>query len=142
MEAIAKSLEDGNGITPLLRALTPEGEPQPTAEELQVMNAFINSVNDTTALASAFRSMDGLTVTHDELANNAVPTLAVIGENDPLKVGVDAMAKVMGNLGVVVIEETDHMNAYAVPKYLETIIPFMQSHGGATSDEGSHAKHG
>ena len=140
MEAVAKSLEAGTGIAPLMRALTPEGEEGPSEEELQAINVAIMSMNDATALVSIFRGMDGLFVTREELAMNEVPTLAVIGENDPLKSGVDAMAEVMGNLDIVVIEGTDHMTASGNPKYVEAIIPFMQSHGVSAREEGSHAK--
>lgn len=140
-EAIAKSLEEGKGIGPLMRALTPEGEEEPSEEELHAMNAAIMGMNDTIALASVFRSMDGLFVTRDELAMNGVPTLAIIGEKDPLKAGVDAMAPVMGNLSIVVLEGADHVNAFRNPKYVEAIIPFLQSHGVSAREEGSHAKH-
>jgi len=48
----ADSLEQGKGIAPLMLALTPEGDPQPTPEQLEMANKRFNATQDPLALAA------------------------------------------------------------------------------------------
>ena len=65
----------------------------------------------------AFGGMKGLAVTEAQFRANKVPTLCLIGDQDPLKEGVDAMQKVMANLTVEVITGTDHMTCFRSPRF-------------------------
>ena len=53
VESVAKSLEEGNGIAPLMKALTPPGRPAPTAEEMKTRNQFVMFANDPRRLPPA-----------------------------------------------------------------------------------------
>lgn len=128
MEPLAQSLEEGNGITPLIIALTPPGRPQPTDNELNLINQMVMATNDPKALAAAIRGMQNLRVPQEKLEANEVPTLALIGEVDPLKVGVDALQEVMPNLQVVVIDKADHMTAIGNPKFIDSLKGFLVNH--------------
>jgi len=128
MEALAESLEQGKGIAPLILALNPPGKPQPTENELNLINQMVMANNDPLALASAIRGMKQLQISQEKIEANEVPTLALIGEVDPLKAGVDALQEVMPNLEVVVIEGADHMTAISNPLFVNSLNEFLLNH--------------
>lgn len=127
---LAESLDREEGIGPLLARLTPEGRPQPNTNHLRfrlVSKAF-GLVNDQKALAAVARAMNELAVTEQQLRNNRVPTLALIGDKDPLKVTVDEMAEVMPHLTVTVIPGADHFRAYSRPEFIRELKGFLAGH--------------
>lgn len=128
LEELATSLEQGNGLAPLIRRLTPEGQPQPSEEQIKSMNALVLMMNDPKALAAVARGMKGLAIDEAQIKANKAPVLALIGEIDPLKAGVDELEKVMPNLQVVVIEKADHMSAFSNPKFIESLTKFLGEH--------------
>ncbi len=117
MNELAESLERGEGIGPLIRALTPADQPPMTPEAIAAANAMVIGSNDQQALAAVIRGMGQLTVNELQLRRNEVPTIAIIGSRDPLKAGVDAMAPVMKNLEVRIIDGGDHMTTLLNPAY-------------------------
>lgn len=132
MNELADSLESGRGIGPLLKHLTPPGQEPPSDEQLKVMNDMVLLMNDPKALACVIRGMGpGLTVKEEQLRANRVPTLALIGEIDPLKDGVDAMEPVTANFEVIVIEGADHMNAPSRPEFIEALTEFLARNSSA-----------
>jgi pimeloyl-ACP methyl ester carboxylesterase len=130
-DEIADSLEAGTGIAPLMKALTPEGQPVPSDEQLKATSTMLMLMNDPKALAAAMRGMRNLNVTRTELENNKVPALSIIGGIDPLKDGVDELALVMSNLKVEVIEGADHMTAINNPKLIRSIQDHLQANSAA-----------
>jgi pimeloyl-ACP methyl ester carboxylesterase len=122
MEELAGSLERGEGIGPLMRALQPPGQPAPPPEQLSMMNQMVMATNDPLALAAAIRGMAQLGVTEEVLRKNSVPALAVVGSLDPLKAGVDAMTGVMTELQVKVIDGADHMTALLSPQFSAQLL--------------------
>ncbi len=127
-KAFADSLERGEGLGMLARALTPEGEEEPSEEEIAQYERTRFAHQDPLALAAVVRSFDALAVSEADLRQNQVPTLSIIGEKDPLKDGVDAMRGVMSNLEIVVIEGADHGTAVRSPIFLESLIKFLAKH--------------
>jgi pimeloyl-ACP methyl ester carboxylesterase len=128
---LADSLDQGKGIGPLIEGLTPPGKPRPTADQIKTINQLFGAVNDTKALAAVARSFKDLAVTDAELKANRVPTLAIVGADDPLKVGVDTLPKRMSDVKLVVIPGSDHMNAFIRPQFLQTVEAFIAEHGKA-----------
>jgi pimeloyl-ACP methyl ester carboxylesterase len=128
IDALAKSLDEGHGILPLMKALTPPGTPQLTEEQLKTRNSIVMLANDPKALSACIRGMLNLHVAREKLENNQVPVLAVIGELDPLKEGVDAMEGVAKNLTVVVVKGGDHMSTLRSPTFAKTIEDFLAAH--------------
>jgi pimeloyl-ACP methyl ester carboxylesterase len=128
IDALAKSLDEGHGITPLMKALTPPGKPQLTEEELKTRNQFIMLANDPKALSACIRGMLKLHVSRESLEKNQVPVLAVCGEVDPLKKGVDAMDGVAKNLTVVIVKGGDHMSTIRSPIFEQSIEDFIAAH--------------
>jgi pimeloyl-ACP methyl ester carboxylesterase len=128
IDALAKSLDEGNGIIPLMKALTPPGMPQPTEEQLKARNQLVMLANDPKALSACIRGMLKLHIARETLEKNKVPVLAVIGELDPLKKGVDAMDGVLSNLKVVVVKGGDHMSTFRSPFFEQSIEDFLAAH--------------
>jgi pimeloyl-ACP methyl ester carboxylesterase len=127
-DALADSLEKGKGIGLLIEALTPAGKPKPSEEQIKGVNQFFTAVNDTKALAAVVRGWRDLAVSDAELKANRIPTLALIGENDPLKKAVDDLPGRLGDLKVVVVPGADHMTAPAQPLFLQGLQAFLDGH--------------
>jgi pimeloyl-ACP methyl ester carboxylesterase len=127
-DELATSLEQGKGFGPLIAALTPPGKPKPPPEQIEMINAMLTKNNDTKALAAVVRGFPELAVAPDSLKSNEVPALALIGELDPLKKGVDALQGNMANLKVVVIPDADHMTAVTNPEFLKGLREFLAQH--------------
>jgi pimeloyl-ACP methyl ester carboxylesterase len=138
LDELAASLDAGNGISPLLRRLTPANRPQPTDAELRTMNKLLSAFNDTVALAAVVRGMKGQTVAANDLRANKIPTLALIGDSDPFKEGVDRLEGRMPNLKVVVIKHADHMDAFLKPEFAQSLKDFLtanRQNGVAKTDK-------
>ncbi len=58
----------------------------------------------------------------------AVPTLALIGGQDPNMENVERLAGVMSNLDVVIIPGATHMSAPGEDMFIETLIRFLGEH--------------
>lgn len=140
ISVLAESLENGKGISPLIERLTPAGQPKPDEQQLEVINQMVMMINDPKALAACIRGMGGLVVTEGQLRANRVPTLALIGSDDPLKLGVDELAEVMSNLKVDVIENTDHMSAFGSPEFIGCLAEFLGSHAQSTAGAAAGGK--
>jgi pimeloyl-ACP methyl ester carboxylesterase len=132
---LADSLEQGRGMGSLIEALTPPGRPKPTAEQIEAINTMLSVMNDTKALAAVLRGFKELGVADDKLKTNRVPTLALIGADDPLRPGVDALHGKLTNLETVVIKDTDHMTAFASPEFTKSLRAFLAKHSAATKEK-------
>jgi pimeloyl-ACP methyl ester carboxylesterase len=128
IEAVAKSLEAGTGIAPLMKALTPPGAPQPTEEQMKSRNQMVMLANDPLALAACIRGMLKLQVPREALVNNKVPVLAIVGDRDPLKKGVDNMDGVMSNLKIVIVKGGDHMSTIRSTLFQQSLDDFLAAH--------------
>ena len=128
LNALAASLEQGKGMGPLITFLAPKGEPPPTEERIQAASQMLLAFNDPKALAAIARSTEALIVTKEQLRSNRVPVLALIGEKDPLKAGVDKLDGVLANLKTVVIPGADHMSAVSDPAFVSSLKSFLAEH--------------
>jgi len=120
----AESMEQGKGIAPLMLALTPEGDPQPTPEQLEMANKEFNSTQDPLALAALIRNFVP-SPTEAQIRSNKIPVLALIGDKDPGKKDVDRLDGLMPNLKIVVIPNADHMTATADPLFHKSFSDFL-----------------
>ena len=103
---------DNNDFGPLVRALTPPGAPEPTDAAVAAANATLVASNDMRALAAVVRGFPALAqVSAQNLRANTVPTLALIGDRDPLIEDVERLAGVMANLEVIEIPGATHGTA-------------------------------
>jgi pimeloyl-ACP methyl ester carboxylesterase len=127
-ETLAKSLDEGKGFGPLFERLTPEGSPKPPPAQIAMANAMLMQSNDVKALAAACRGFPGLAFDAAKFEANQVPTLAIVGERDPLKKGVEALKGHMGNLKIVIVKGTDHMTTIPSPDFINNITEFLEQH--------------
>lgn len=123
-DALAESLEGGNGGGPLVEFLWP-GEEPPTPEQVQAIGQAMVASNDQAALAAVVRGMSGLDVSAELLRMNKVPTLNIIGSDDPLKPNADALVDVMQEHRLHVIEGANHMNTLSSPEFVDTVRAFF-----------------
>lgn len=128
--ALAESLEQGKGIGPLIIALNPPGAPLPTPQMLEATNKMFLASNDALALAAVIRARFP-PVSEKKIRSNKIPTLALIGEMDPLKAGVDQLKTMMPNLTEVVIPKGTHITAFANPLFASTLKSFLAEHSKA-----------
>jgi pimeloyl-ACP methyl ester carboxylesterase len=127
---LADSLEQGKGIGPLIVALTPPGQQPPAPQQMEGINKMFMSMNDPLALAAVARS--GMPeASGAKIRANKVPVLALIGELDPLKTGVDRLDGMMPNLKIVVIPGATHLTAFASPVFIENLKSFLADHSSA-----------
>lgn len=123
-DALAESLEAGKGGGPLVEFLWP-GEEPPTPEQAQAIGQAMVASNDQMALAAVVRGMSGLDVSAELLRINEVPTLNIIGSDDPLKPNADALVDVMQEHRLHVIEGANHMNTLNSPEFVDTVRAFF-----------------
>lgn len=120
---------DNNDLGPLVRSLLPPGAPEPTADQLAATNAALLGRNDARALAAVVRGFPALAeVSADNLRANRVPTLALIGDRDPLIEDVERLAGVMANLTVVEIPGATHGTAFSEEMFIESLVQFLDTH--------------
>ena len=128
LEVLAKSLEEGKGIGPLIVFLTPKGQPPPSEQQIEATNKMFLATNDAQALAGVSRGMAQFAVPEAKLRANKIPVLSLIGEIDPLKDGVDQLDGVLAHLKVVVVPTANHMNAPANPEFAKNLKAFLAEH--------------
>jgi pimeloyl-ACP methyl ester carboxylesterase len=129
-DKLAESLGQGKGLGILVDKLTPPGKPRPTETQIKEINARILSNNDAKALTAVARGFRELAVPWDKLETNQVSTLALVGEQDPLKEGVDELKGKMANLTISVIKGADHITAFVRPEFVKTLRKFLAEHHG------------
>lgn len=83
--------------------------------------------NDAAALAAALRSMGALALPEADVRAVGLPTLAVVGERDPARAAVDALAKLLPRLSVTIIDGADHAAAMAHPRLAGAMVAFLRS---------------
>jgi pimeloyl-ACP methyl ester carboxylesterase len=128
LDNIADAIENGRGLEPLIRRVTLPGRPMHSPEYLKTFSAVAMLVNDPKALAACARGMKKLAVPEEKLKDMRVPTLALVGEFDPLKTGADRLRGRLPVYREVVIEGADHMDAFLRPEFVRELMDFMAKH--------------
>jgi pimeloyl-ACP methyl ester carboxylesterase len=83
--------------------------------------------NDPAALAAVARGMQEVTVAQDVLRTNRVPTLAICGEQDPVKASLLEMKTEMRDLEVQIVAGFDHNTLPASKQFRDAIRAFVAS---------------
>lgn len=143
LDQIADDLDHGKGFEQLLAFLRPVGK-QPRTVRTKILSHVLTVINDVPAIAAAVRSMRQLQVTEAQLRANRVPTLAVIGAKDPLKVFADQLAAVTSNLRLVVVQRGNHMTTLRRRGAIEALDRFLAEHspGAPETKPAANANHG
>ncbi len=124
---MAEALESGKSIGPVAGALSGDREPPGRFHTFWV-KLMTGYFNDRLALAAVLRSMSALAVTEDALKNISVPVLSIVGEYDPLKLGVERMEGKVKDQKIVIIPGADHIRAVNDPLFIESLGAFLAEH--------------
>ena len=125
---VADSLEKGDGLGPLLIALTPKNQPKPTAQAIKFINNAVFSFNDPKALAAVARGAVGDEISETQVEAIKAPALSIIGADDPLRADVERLKTLLPAARVVVIDKANHMTAYARPEFIAELRKFLNDH--------------
>ena len=127
---IAESLEQGRGIEPLLKRYSGGGSQALTPEFMEAVNKSVIANSDAVALATLMRNNVPFP-SEEQLRENKIPSLALVGESDPNKSDVDRLVEIMPSLKVVVIPEANHISALFSPALTRNIRNFLLEHAAA-----------
>jgi pimeloyl-ACP methyl ester carboxylesterase len=125
---LADSLERGNGFTDLFIQPLSLGQPAMSRKEAEDISTCCLAHNDPLAIAAMIRGYHALAVPTANLASNAIPTLAIVGEFDPERPDVDDLQTVMTCLEVCVVKGASHFTAAWQPEYTDTVLGFLKRH--------------
>jgi pimeloyl-ACP methyl ester carboxylesterase len=142
IEALAQSLDSGKGFKPLLVFNNPKGKPLPSDAEIEAISKRMLAQNDPKALAAVCRSWKVLLVPVAKLKDNKVPALALIGELDPLKKGVDLLEGNVPNLKIVVIQGAGHLDAFRKELFVSELKSFLAAHPANAATNGANGVNG
>lgn len=131
--AVADSLEKGNGLAPLITALTPKDRPAPTPEAIKIIDELVFAVNDAKALGAVARAATKEKLSDRPIAEIAAPIVVIIGAEDPLRSGVDQLKKLLPKTAEVVIDKADHMSAFRRQEFVAAIKKFLDENQQATT---------
>jgi pimeloyl-ACP methyl ester carboxylesterase len=132
-DRLADDLESGKGIGALIVALTPIGRLPPTEKQLRSIDWLFSTFNDPKVLAAVVRSWKELVVPEKQWRKIKVPTLAIVGANDPLRDNVDEIKEIMPAMKVVVIPRLDHMTTFDSPAFVRNVQSFLAEHRQAAA---------
>jgi pimeloyl-ACP methyl ester carboxylesterase len=129
-ETVAAEMERGSAHT-LVLSLWPTDQPPPTEEQLKQGEARLAATQDLLALAAVQRGLPEQAVTLEQVAAVSVPTMAIIGAQDPRIENVNRLKKAMPQLKVVVIAGATHFGergAVARPEFIQALQGFLKAH--------------
>ncbi|HOC70545.1 MAG TPA: alpha/beta fold hydrolase [Candidatus Hydrogenedentes bacterium] len=126
-ETVARAIETRTGFGPLLRRLGLPDRPM-TFWEKAVLHLVFNFYHDPKALAAVSRASSQITLTEAELRANTVPVLTIIGGKDGLLPEAEALAAVMANHRLVVLEGKNHNNTDVSTEFLADLRHFLAAH--------------
>lgn len=129
MDGIADALESGQGVPPLSASLGGERE-KPSVLHTLWVKLVTGYLNDGRALAAMVRGINGLTLDEGELTRIPTPVCSIVGDQDSMKLGVDAMVGKVPDHTVVFVEGADHLQATSSPVLSETLLTFLRAHSG------------
>lgn len=121
---VEASLRAGKGIPPLSGQLGPDRK-KPGFIHTQFVRIMTKYFNDPIALADLTPTIGALTLDEHELKSILVPVCSIIGSEDSLKPGADALEGRIRNLHRLVIPGADHMNAAGRPELIEFLKAFI-----------------
>jgi pimeloyl-ACP methyl ester carboxylesterase len=119
----------------MLFRLAPSDAPRPSEDSLKVLSTkcFADTTQDRFALAALTRSRGDQAITPAATAAVKVPTLGIVGSNDPEKAGLEALVRIRPGVKLVVIDGATHGGPDGVLGRRELIAALREflSHHGA-----------
>jgi pimeloyl-ACP methyl ester carboxylesterase len=128
-DTLASAFERGFGFSVLTAFLNPGSGGGPLRASL--MDLAAAAFVDQGVLSTVARSFPELTVSEAELRAVDVPVLSIIGSDDPLKPGVDAMVGLLPRHEVVVVAGGTHRFTPRAPLFREALHRFLRGEPAA-----------
>lgn len=124
IDEIAEALESGSGVGPLGQHLGDDRSEPSAVHDLWVrfMTSFLN---EGPALAGVVRGLPDLTVTEEELVGIDLPMCSIVGGEDPMRAGSEALVGRVPDVEILVIDGADHLKTTSHPKTSATLIDFL-----------------
>ncbi len=130
IDETASSLERGDGMGPLVIALTAPDQPKPSTLEASLVSAFMLVNKDQAALGAVMRSQPQLEVAAADVAACRVPVQFIYGDREASwKVDViECAERALPDADVVVIKGGDHITTVANPQFWAEALAFVHAH--------------
>jgi len=117
----------------MLFRLAPPNAPRPSEDSLKALSAtcFADTTQDRFALAALTRSRADQAITLAATVAVKVPTLAVVGTDDPEKAGLDALVQIRPSVKLVIINGATHAGPRGVlgrPELIAALRAFLSEH--------------
>ena len=117
----------------MLFRLAPPNAPRPSEDSLKALSAtcFADTTQDRFALAALTRSRADQAITLAATVAVKVPTLAVVGTDDPEKAGLDALVQIRPAVKLVIINGATHAGPRGVlgrPELIAALRAFLSEH--------------
>src|SRR5689334_2731220 len=105
----------------LMNRLSPPGSATPSSDSVEALSASCLAVQDRFALAAVTRSRPDHVMTRAAAAAVTVPTLAIVGTDDPMKAGLDTLVRIRPSVKLVVIDGATHAGPRGILRRPELI---------------------
>jgi pimeloyl-ACP methyl ester carboxylesterase len=114
----------------LMNRLSPPGSAAPSSDSVEALSASCLAVQDRFALAAVTRSRPDHVMTRAAAAAVTVPTLAIVGTDDPMKAGLDTLVRIRPSVKLVVIDGATHAGPRGIlrrPELIAALHDFLSS---------------
>ena len=117
----------------MLFRLAPPSDPRPSEDSLKALSAkcFADTTQDRLAYAALTRSRADQAITPAATAAVKVPTLAIVGTDDPEKAGLEALVRIRPSVRLVTIDGATHAGPRGVlgrPELIAALRAFLSEH--------------
>jgi pimeloyl-ACP methyl ester carboxylesterase len=117
----------------LMSRLAPAGAPRLSADSLGALSAkcLADTTQDRFAFAAITRSRADHAFTPAAAAAVKVPTLAIVGSDDPMKAGLDALVRMRPSVKLVIVDGATHAGPRGVlrrPELIAALRQFLSAH--------------
>jgi len=127
LENFKKSLRAGKSVDPLIGGLGP-GRKKPSIFNKWWINLMTSFFNDPLALAGMLDGLEQLALSEDEVKSLTMPSLGIVGTEDPLRIGAEALAKAAPDHTLIFVEGKDHLGTPFAEKTQRELYRFLMAH--------------
>ncbi len=123
LKEAAKSLADGKGVQPLVKYMIPGKLPPAVIGKI---SHEILEGEDKDALVALISAAHELVLPDEIIKVNRVPTLVIIGDEDPFRTGVKGLKRVKPDTEVLILKNADHRSGLS-PEATKKAIAFLKA---------------
>jgi len=124
MAGLEQELRAGRGVTPIAGNMG-DGRKQPGPAHTLWVKLMTSVFNDKDALAAMIGDIPDLAVTEDELRSLPMPVCGIVGSDDNLRAGAEALAKTAPNHRLVIVHNADHFKTPMRREFRNALLDFL-----------------